>query len=168
MQAEIVEIRSDEEGTVICRGIDPTGKGREYPLHAITRMNQEIKVCNGRIILKRFQYPFKFQDGMTMQSVAGLTFGKDVVGIIDNTRTIPENAMYIAIGRFADPKSIYLVHPIDIIQGKSNDKLKEGFPFFDVNSKKGSINFNKAVVIKAQHDIIFKASSLPDEAYAKR
>jgi hypothetical protein len=166
MQAEIVEINRDE-GKVICRGIDPTGRGREYPLHAITRMHQEIKGCNGSVILTRLQYPFKFQDGMTMQSVAGLTFGQDVVGIIDNTRTIPENAMYIAIGRFADPKSIYLVHPIDIIQGKSNKQVINGFPFFDVHSVKGSINFNKGVVEKAEHDIIFQASSLPDAAYAK-
>jgi hypothetical protein len=120
------------------------------------------------VILQRIQYPFKFQAGMTMQSVAGLTFCNDVVGIIDNTRTISENAMYIAVGRFADPKSIYLVHPIDKIQTKFHPRVKDGFQFFDVHSLKGCIDFNKAVVNEAQNNIIFPASSLPDEVYAKK
>ena len=167
MQAEIVEIRSNE-GEIISRGIDPTGRGREYPLIAIKRMSHEIRVPNEKIMLTRTQFPFKFQAGMTMQSVAGITFGSDVVGIIDNSRTISENAMYIAVGRFANPKSIYLVHPIDIIQAKQHPRVRNGFPFFDVHSDKGCIDFNKEVVNEAQNNIIFQANRLPDKVFAKK
>ena len=94
-----------------------------------------------------------------MHSVAGLTLGKEVTGIVDNTRTMGKNTLYIALGRFADPKSIYLAHPIDVVK-TDHPRAKEGFPYFDVHSDKSCLEFNKVIEEIAKRDIICKVSSL--------
>ena len=146
---------------MVCQGLDPTGKGREYPDHSVTKLRQEVRVKLGRevFLLTRHQFPFNFHACNTMHSVAGLTLGKEVTGIVDNTRTMGKNTLYIALGRFADPKSIYLAHPIDVVK-TDHPRAKDGFPYFDVHSDKSCLDFNKRIEEIAKRDIICKASSL--------
>ena len=156
----IVKIEPD---ACLIRGMDATGKGRQFPDLLVKRdvaFSQKVTWRGSIYTLQRRQFPFQFDCCKTLSSIAGLTFPEGSIGIIDNTRTMDYNSLYLGISRFKDPKQIFLVHPVT--HQPNQRKVSEGFPFFDVSCYLSGKKFNEQIleIVSRTGKIIFPARML--------